>query len=91
MANLRLSSRLVLDTSRYVDLASILAAASTGLLGISPSVPVNDFSQFLVGKSALQVAELTRGPSNQLSLVQSSRYSDVVGGKWIPEAGSSHI
>jgi hypothetical protein len=65
-------SGLVLDTSRCVDLADFLGAASTGLLSISPlRFPVSYFSQPLVGTSAFQVAEL-RGSPLQLTLNYSS-------------------
>jgi hypothetical protein len=48
-----------LDTTRCANLAAFLGTASTGLLSISaPRLPVGDFSQPLVGRSAFQVAEL---------------------------------
>jgi hypothetical protein len=68
-------SRLVLHTSRYVDLAAFLGADSAGLLSISPPrFPVSDCSQPLVGRSAFQVAELSGSPHR----LTSSQCSDVV-------------
>jgi hypothetical protein len=46
----------MLDTTRCVDLAALLGAASTGLLSISPPwITVGDFREPLVGTSPFQI------------------------------------
>jgi hypothetical protein len=49
----------------HVDLASVLGVASTGLLNISPPLPVGDFSQPLIGTSGFQVARTKGFPASQ--------------------------
>jgi hypothetical protein len=71
--NLSQLSRVVLDTTRCVDLATFLRAASAGLLNISPPrLTVADFRQPLVGTCAFQVADLRVSPQ-QLTLSRKSR------------------
>lgn len=59
------------DSSRYVEFASFLGAALTGLLNVSPHLPVADFNQPVVGIGAFQVGEL-RGSPHQETLSQNS-------------------
>jgi hypothetical protein len=64
----------VSNTSRCVNSAAFLGAASTGLPSISPPrLPVADFSQPLVGTRAFQVAEL-RGSQHRLTSSHSSDF-----------------
>jgi hypothetical protein len=70
MENLSHGSRLVLDTSRCVDLVEILGAVSTGLLSIGPPrLSVDDYSA-LGWHKWLQFAEL-RGSLHRLPSSQS--------------------
>jgi hypothetical protein len=56
-------SGMVLDTNHCVEMASLLGAASTGLLSINqPWLTVGDFRQPLVGTSSFQVPELRSSP-----------------------------
>jgi hypothetical protein len=61
------------DMNNCLDLAPLLAAASTGLLGISPArLSVGDFWQPLVDTVTFRVAEL-RGSLHHLSLSRGSQ------------------
>jgi hypothetical protein len=72
MENLSQGSRVVGHDSLR-RLGRLLGTASVGLLNISPPrLPVGDFSQPLVGKSASQVTEL-RGSPHQLTLSRNSQ------------------
>lgn len=60
------------DSSHYVEFASSLGAALTGLLNVSPPhLLVADFNQPVVGIGAFQVGEL-RGSPHQVTLSQNS-------------------
>jgi hypothetical protein len=48
----------MLGISYCVNLAALLGAVSTGLVSISPQLPMGNFSQPLVGTSVFQVAKL---------------------------------
>jgi hypothetical protein len=71
--NLSKGSRVELDTTRCVDLATFFGAASTGLLSIGPpQLNVGDFRQPLIGTTVFHVAEL-RGSPHQLTLSRNSQ------------------
>jgi hypothetical protein len=54
------SSRVVLDTTSFVDFPTFLAAAFTALVSIgSPQLAVGDIRQPPVGKTAFIVAEIS--------------------------------
>jgi hypothetical protein len=70
---------LLLGISYCVNLAALLGAVSTGLVSISPQLPMGNFSQPLVGTSVFKVAKL-RGSLHWLPWTLAlSKYSDVVG------------
>jgi hypothetical protein len=68
--NLSKRRRIVLDTNHCVNLAALLAVASTDLLNISPPrLTVGNLRQPVGGKSAFKFSEL-RGSTHQLHLPQ---------------------
>jgi hypothetical protein len=73
--NIIKGSRIVWDTSRYVDFSTFLGTASTDLLSIIPArLNVGDFGQPLVGTSVSQFSDIDlRGPPHQLTFSQSSQ------------------